>query len=228
MTLVAAPSDVYCSGYIDPDHEFSQLWVGGSEEPLKEALGEGDVIYLSQGSNQGVQPGDEYGVVRKTGQVRHPGTGQLMGDFIQRLGKVRVMLTQEDTSTAVIEMSCAEMARSDELIPWSPIPIPMRSSMPDFDRYDPTPSGGPTGVVVAFPEQRMNAAEGHIVQTDLGLASGVQPGDVLTLYRPQPELPRMQLGQAVVLTVEPTSSTVVVQLSVRELTVGDGVEVVIN
>jgi len=228
MVLVAAPSDVYCSGYIDPEHEYSEMWVGGSEEPIQLHLGPGNVLYLNQGKNQGVQAGDEYAVVRKTRQVKHPTTGQLMGSFVKRLGKVRVMLTQEDTSTAVVEMSCSDIMMSDELVPWAAIPIPRRSSMPPFDRYDVTPSDGPNGLIVALPEVLENVGKGHIVYTDLGLASGVKPGDVLTVYRRRKDLPRMQLGQVVVLTVEPTTSTGMVHLSVREMVIGDAVEVVIQ
>jgi hypothetical protein len=138
------------------------------------------------------------------------------------------MLTQEDTSTAVVEMSCSDIMMSDELVPWEPIPIPRRSNMPPFDRYDVTPSEGPNGLIVALPESLVNVAEGHIVHTDLGLASGVKPGDVLTVFRRREDLPRMQLGQVVVLTVEPTTSTGMVHLSVREMAVGDRVEVVLQ
>jgi len=226
MVLIAAPSDVYCSGYIDPDHQFSQLWVGGSEEPLKEFTAQGDVIYLNQGKNQGVQPGDEFAVIRKTGEVQHPATGHMMGSYIRRMGKVRLMLVQEDTSTAVIEMSCSDIRMSDQLVPWEPIPIPRRSMMPPFDRYDVTPSGGLAGQIVALPEELDYVAAGHIIQTDLGLASGVKPGDVLTLYREQVEMPRLQMGQAVILTVESTSSTAMIHNSVRELIIGDSVEII--
>jgi len=226
MVLVAAPSDVYCSGFIEPEHVTSPLWVGGSEDPEQRTLGEGDIIYLSQGRNQGLSPGDEFTVLRAVRPVQHPSTGQLMGTYMRRLGKVRVMLTQEDTSTGIIEMSCTDINLSDELVPWTPIPIPRRASMPPFDRYDVTPSGGPVGEVVALPEELDNGAEGNVIHVDLGLASGVEPGDVLTMYRPQTDLPRLQLGQAIVLTVEPTSSTVKIHSSVRESMVGDKVEIV--
>ena len=83
-------------------------------------------------------------------------------------------------------------------------------------------------MIVALPEFLENVGEGHIVHTDLGLASGVEPGDVLTVYRRRRDLPREQLGQVVILTVEPTTSTAVVHLSVREMTIGDGVEVVLQ
>ena len=226
MILVAAPSDVYCAGYIEPEHVASGLWVGGSEDPEQHALAEGDVIYLNQGRNQGLGPGDEFTVVRAVNKVQHPSTGQAMGTYIRRLGKVRVMLAQEDTSTAVIEMSCSDIHYSDELLPWTPIPIPRRASMPPFDRYDVTPSGGPTGEIVALAPELSNVAAGNVIHVDLGLASGVQPGDVLTMYRPQIDLPRLQIGQAIVLTVEPTSATAMIHNSVRESAIGDRVEIV--
>ena len=125
-------------------------------------------------------------------------------------------------------MSCSDIQMSDELLPWEAIPIPRRSSMPPFDRYDVTPSDGPSGLIVALPEMLQNVGEGHIVHTDLGLASGVKPGDVLTVYRRRKDLPRTQLGQVVVLTVDQTTSSGMVHLSVREMEVGDRVEVVIQ
>ena len=226
MLLLADASDLYCSGYIDPDHQPTVLRVAASEVIEQEHPAQGDVIYLNQGRNQGIVPGAEYSVVRPVGPVVHPSTAQTMGNYIRRLGKVRVMLAQEDTSTAVIEFSCEDVQFEDQLLPWQPIPAPRRASMPPFDRYDVTPSGGPTGAVVSLGYEYMNAGTGNVIHTDLGLASGVKPGDVLLLYRERPNLPRTQIGQAVVLTVESTSSTVKIATSVRETSVGDRVELI--
>ncbi len=225
MMLMADASDLYCSGYIDPDHQDQALRVLGSEVIEKEHPAQGDVIYLNQGRNQGIVAGAEYGVVRPVGSVTHPTTDQNLGSYLRRLGKVRVMLTQEDTSTAVIEFSCEDVQFEDQLLPWHEIPAPKRASMPPFNRYDVTPSGGPTGAVVSLGYEYLNAGSGNIIHTDLGLASGVQPGDVLLIYRQRPNLPRTHIAQAVVLTVETTSSTVKVSGAVREALLGDQVEV---
>jgi len=223
---VADAQDIYCSGYIDPEHEFSDLWVAGNEHGGdKLGFAQGDVIFLSQGRNQGLQPGDTFGLQRVTRDVDHPATGDLVGTFVRRLGKVRVMLTQENTSTAVIERSCEDIRASDELVPWDEIPVPMRREMPVFDRYDTEPSGGASGHVVFVADDRMSVAQGHIVQTDLGVASGVNPGDMLTVYRDVEELPRTVVAHAIVLTVEGTTSTVKLTANSREIVVGDRVEV---
>jgi hypothetical protein len=158
--------------------------------------------------------------------VYYPGTKKALGQFIRRMGRLRVMLTQENTSTAVIELACEDIHDKDQLVPWRSIPIPMLESMPAFDRYDVSPSGGPVGQIVYQADDRMHVAQGHVIQTDLGVASGVEPGDVLTLYRERSELPRSNLGQAVVLTVEPLSCTAKITGSVREAKVGDHVEIV--
>jgi len=223
---VADIQDIYCSGYIDPGHEYSDLWIAGNEHHKDRlALATGDVIYLSKGSNHGLHAGDTFAVRRATRVVEHPATGDEIGRFIRRLGRVRVMLTQENTSTAVIEMACEDLRHSDELVPWEEIPVPMRRSLPAFDRYDAAASGGATGHIVFVSNDRMAVASGHIIHTDLGVASGVNPGDILTLYRDVQELPRTVVAQAIVLTVQGTTSTAKLTNDARETVVGDRVEV---
>lgn len=225
LVAVADASDIYCSGFIVPEHTPSGLAIAGHEEVKKEHLATGDVIYLNQGRNQGIQPGDEFMMVRDSRGVEHPVTGDALGRYVRRLGKVRVMLVHADTSTAVIEMACEDVTDGEELTVWEEIPVPRRSSMPLFERYDPTPSGGPTGYLVTFRDDTDVAAEGFIVYTDLGVASGVRPGDVLTLYEEQGQLPRVKIGQAIVLTVEPQTSTAKITRSWRESEPGVRVEI---
>jgi len=194
----------------------------------KITIGEGDVVYLTAGRNQGIAPGQEFGIVREVRDVIHPTTGQVLGSYMKKLGRVRVMLVQDDTATGVIELSCEDVRMSDELVAWSTIPIPRRTGLPEFDRYDPTSSGLAQGEVVLLGDDRISVATGHVIHTDLGLASGVKPGDVLTVFREQTDLPRLMIGQAVVLTVHPTTSMAKLAYSVRESSVGDHVEVAEN
>ncbi len=223
LVPVADATDVNCSGFIDAEHTYSEVWVAGAESE-KEGLSTDDVIYLSAGRNQGIHAGDEFGVVREVHPVSHPATGSGMGTFVRRLGKVRVMLVHDNSSTAMIEMACEDIRASDELVLWEEIPIPRMAEMPEFDRYNVEASGGPTGHVVHLPFDIVFAAAGHVVHTDLGVASGVRPGDVLNLFENRGEMPRVKIGQGVVLTVEPMSSTVKLTTSVVELAVGAPVE----
>jgi len=221
---VAKPSDLYCSGYIDPEPGDAELWIAGNERGI-DGVATADVVYLNHGRDWGLKAGDEYGIIRQTRDVLHPVTGDELGRFIARVGRVRVMLAHDTSATAVIEMACADIREGDVLVPWQDIPTPMMASRPEFDRYDITPSGGPAGRLVTLADNVPAAGEGMIVYTDLGVGSGINPGDVLTVYRANDELPRLQLGQAVVLTVESGTSTAKVIRSEREMYVGDQVEV---
>jgi len=215
--------DVYCSGYIDPEHQFSSLWVAGRELE-RMGVGTGDVIYLNQGRKQGIEAGMDFAVLRKAWPVSHPVSEKPLGDMIQRLGRVRVLCAQDETAMGVIVEGCEPIYDSDELLPWKDIPIP-DAQAPAFDRYCAEPSGGLQGYVVTIKDRVDAAGAGQIIYTDLGEPSGVRPGQFLSLYRDNGDFPRLMIGQAMVLTVEPGTSTAKVTMSVRELAPGDRVEV---
>ena len=103
-------------------------------------------------------------------------------------------------------------------------PVPMRSTMPAFNKLDANPSGGPEGHVVAVRDDISDFGAGHVIYTDLGRPS-VRPGDVITLFRDRERgLPRLMLGQAVVLTVASETSTAKITRSTQESRIGDRVE----
>jgi hypothetical protein len=222
---VASPTDLYCSGFISRDEHSPGLRIVGRDAE-GEILGEGHVVFLNQGRNHGVRAGDTFAILRWTDAVRHPTTDDVLGTLVRRMGRARVLLAHDNTSTAVIEMSCEDILEGDELVPWEAIPTPMMSGLPEFDRLDPTPTGGPTGQIVAVRDALSAVGQGHVIYTDLGRHAGVAPGDVLVLYREAAGgLPRTMLGQAVVLTVETETSTAKIMTSARESEVGDRVEV---
>ena len=225
LRALADESDLYCSGFIMPDYEADGPLIVGAEME-KAGLGQGDILYLDRGLNQGIGAGDLFGVRRVVRGTAHPVSGESLGEYVRRMGRVRVIAVQDNTSTAVVEMSCEEIVFGDHLVPWEDIPTPMRSSLPPFDRWDSEPSGGETGYIVLIRELLLSAAEGHIVHLDLGAGSDAKPGDVVTLFRENGDLPRLNLGQAVVLTVEPSTATAKIIESVRESNVGDRVELV--
>ncbi len=222
LVPVADASDLYCSGYIASDRPSSSLWIAGAELE-KVAQAQGDVVYLSAGRGQGVEPGARYAIERATSPVVHPVTGQHLGSYVRRLGRARVLVAQEDRAIAVIEFACEDVLAGDELVPWQEIPVPMIPPLGRFDRYDVTPSGGPEGYVVELEDRLSAVGGGYLLHTDLG-GETVRPGDLLTLYRDNGDLPRLVLGRAVVLTVENGTSTAKILQAVREVARGDRVE----
>lgn len=230
---IADPWDLYCSRFIDPDHEASEAKIVGHEYERnltmadeRRTLGEGDVVYINRGGSQGVVPGAEMAVLRPMRVVMHPGSNKAMGSAIQRLGKVRVLAVQENTSTAVITMSCLDINVADELIAWENIPSPMMASIPKLDRYDVTPSGGPLGFVVAGNWDGTIGGKGNVILTDLGGAAGAKPGSIITVFRENGDLPRINLGRAVVLEVRDGSSSAKLIEAFRDVNPGDRAELV--
>jgi hypothetical protein len=226
LVPLADETDLYCSGFITPERREVELMIAGRETE-REALGEGDVIFLNQGRDRGLAAGDQFAILRQARDVEHPITGEDLGVFVRRLGRARVMLAHATTSTAMIEMSCEDVRTGDELVPWVEIPVPMTSGLPTFDRYNPEPSGGAQGYLVTLQDALGAAGAGHMIYVDIAGAQGARPGEFLTLYRPGvDELPRINLGQAVVLTVEPNTSTAKILYSVKEVLPGDRAELV--
>lgn len=217
-------SDVYCSGYIDPQGTKAELWISARDKE-RIAMGEGDVVFVNQGRNAGVRAGDEFLILRRTQHVLHPATGEDLGVFVRRLGRGRVLMSHDTTATMVIDMSCEEIYLGDELRRWEEIPVPLLASTPRFDWMEIESSGGPSGHVVWQRDQLTAFGTGNVIYTDLGQLSGVNPGDFIRLYRERDGgLPRQMLGQAVILTVESGTSTAKITQSVRESMIGDRVE----
>ena len=224
MIQVADAHDLYCSGWIEAEREAGALAIAGGElEKLGTA--DDDIVYLSQGRNQGVAPGSEFLVVRPDHGVQHPATGETIGTYFQRMGRVRVLCTQENTATAIVVNACEALMPGDELLPWQDMAGPLLDRIPGADRCA-DPSGLAQGYVVdGGADELISVGTGNVINADLGEAAGIRPGSVLTLYRDNGDLPRIVLGQAVVLTVDGDTSTIKVVTSGREIRKGDRVEV---
>ena len=224
MMQLADEHDLYCSGWVESDRQPSTLAIEAGESEKKENA-TGDIVFLNQGRNQGIAAGAEYLVVRADHKVLHPATKERLGTYMRRMGHVRVLCAQEDTATAVLVSSCEGMRAGDELLPWKEMPSPMLDNVPSVDRCM-DPSGLAQGWIVdGGADKLMSVGGGSVVNTDLGSSAGVRPGSLLTLFRDNGHLPRKVLGQAVVLTVDGTTSTVKVLHSIHEVRIGDRAEV---
>jgi hypothetical protein len=224
LIRLADRHDLYCSGWVEKERHPSTLTIVSAELEHK-ILSDGDVIYINQGRTQGIAPGAEFLVVRPDHKVVHPATKEKLGTYMQRMGHVRVLCTQENTATAVVLSACEDMRFGDELLPWQDMPSPTLERIPPVDGCM-QPSGLAQGWVVdGGADQLISMAAGNVVETDLGSEAGVKPGSILTLFRDNGDLPRKVLGQAVVLTVDGATSTVKVLHSSRDVRLGDRAEV---
>lgn len=211
---------IACAGYVTTGRENDDFRITGSEEgDAKVNLATSDIVYLNQGSNQGIQAGDRFFTQRRVPR----GWGQ-DGEFVGRSGAVVILAVQSETSMAEVYATCLDIHVDDYLKPFEPIPVPLLPRQPVATRLTPA-TGQMQGEIIASLEQLASLGEGYLVSIDLGESAGVVPGNVFTVYRHVYEgAPRKVLGEIAILTVQSENATARIMESYDFMVVGDLVE----
>jgi hypothetical protein len=232
---IALDYDLYCSGYITPDTGGWKLKIIGNEENIeKVSLSLFDIVYLNQGEADGISPGDEFTVLQNRRSVLHPITLSPLGDYVVQTGRVKVVATQEHTSTAQITYSCDASLVGDYLVPFEPKDVPALADLPPVDRFS---AEGPNqkGYIVFTKDDLGSVGENNEVHIDVGAKDGITIGTRLVLYREQTkgyentefekQIPRRVLGEMVVFNVQDSTATGRIIQTYDYVEVGDRVEV---
>jgi hypothetical protein len=219
-------SDVWCSGYVQPPEDNPIEIIGAEYEHVGQATG--DVVYINRGDADGVLPGDEFFIVRRENAVRHPRTHDYIGHYHQFGGRLKIVVTQEHTSTAQITFSCDAIQRGDDLLPFTDFVRPVRDADPLVDRFA-RPSGKLSGTIIDNTEHILSVGQGDTVVIDVGSRDGILPGDYFTIFNEQrgihgEELPRHNKGVLVILIPMETTSVARITHSLDEVHTGDQVE----
>ena len=216
-----------CAHYVLSGGEDDSLYILGSEQgATKLAFAERDIVYLSKGSNAGVKAGDVYTAHHPSYEVKHPSSGRTIGRKVETTGWVRVILVQENSSTAVIERSCQDTHAGDYLRAFEKASVPLIVRRPPPDRLTP-PSGKIEGAVVDIGEDSMIAGERQLVTINLGTANGIAPGNILTVFKimyPSVPTSRNVIGELAVVSVRERTATAIVTYSADHIMNGDRVE----
>ena len=247
--------DLRCSGFIAPREEKPDYFITNQEEEAKSGLTEGDIVYLNRGRLNGhTEPGTEYSVVMREGEVRHPITHKFLGHYYKRLGSVKVLAAQDTTAIAAISMACDEIRTGQALVPLYITPLPAKPA-PAFSRLTVVSMDKPSGYIVHVLDDQERAGAGQVVDIDLGYGDGLKAGDFLTVFLPSepysyyPKIkydyewrnrrfqspqywrddnnqpPPKVIGQLVVIFTEKKTATAKILQSTREIEVGDSVVV---
>jgi hypothetical protein len=177
---------------------------------------------------------------------------EAMGTTWADLARLRVASVQENTSTAEVIKACDYVQRGDIVLPFAPRTAPQFKPQAKFDLFA-APSGKAKAMIAAKLRFGVQSGAGNIVYVNLGAKQGVQVGNYFRVFRyqdnhhsnvyevakadymtfgfgsaPKPygwsDLPRDILGEGIVLRVGPNASTVLLTHSVRDIYVGDYVE----
>jgi len=182
---VAGESTLFCAGYI----RYQKLShmpeiVGAQEEQEQRTYADGDIVYLNEGSQQGIKEGQTFQIIRPRGMVKgvHREKKGFLGIYVQDIGQLQVFKVRENTSVAKITFSC-DIALLGDLL----APIPDRESpqarVGELDRYG-DPTGKQTGRLMMAKDNREMVTRNDVVYIDLGGEDQVKTGDYLTIYRP--------------------------------------------
>jgi hypothetical protein len=174
---------------------------------------EGEYVYISQGSEDGIVAGTMYQVIRPSTTMTNPDgrtrAERDLGMHYMDVGQMRVALVQPDFSLARVIHSCGDAIEvGDIMLPFQPIVLPPRQRPRPFGPFMTTTSGikgaivNTKGVLLNFgsafksagiipgvsggrlgPMARGIASEGTIVYLDIGQENGVNPGDLFIVYR---------------------------------------------
>ncbi len=252
LTPVAGQSDVECATYIVEVYEKPELRISGREDGSRTIMGPGDIVFLNEGMGGHLTPGDEFTVIEYGRVVPHPIFAENVGESVRMIGRVRIIALQENSATAEIVQACDAVTMGMRLVPYEEKAIPMAAPS-DLRRYGNHFDPSNAGYIVDVQPLREIISDGDIVNVDLGADNGLEPGDVLTVFREWAEpaqfdstdsyidgvqaraemnrvegldpdgFPQTMLGQVVILMTQSRTATGMVINSAREIALGDRV-----
>jgi hypothetical protein len=190
-----------------------RVWAGSMDE-LHVGLGAGEV-----------EVGEELVVFRARQRVYDPGSGRALGWHVRVLGWMEVKEVHDQVSTAEVRMAFAEMRAGDRVLPREkmPLEVELRPAQPGIEAQ-----------VAHMPADRFQASGNDVVFLDQGRNAGIEVGNVLEIYRPQPkrreavkrkrvEVPPRVVGELVVVSAFENSAAAVIHQASTEVEVGDRV-----
>ncbi len=176
--------DVYCSGFIVKHFRRPHLTILSGPERSRESLGQGDVVYLNEGSDDGLQNGMLFSVLKIGQKVDHPESGKYIGRFVLKVGRVKIIATQKHTAIGEIDQSCDAITYGDVLLPWKPIPIPWNiTKAKALPTEMPWNTDKVVGRIVWTEDRLQTVGQNNIIYIDLGTDNQVLPGDKFWIFR---------------------------------------------
>jgi hypothetical protein len=160
-----------------------------------------------------------------------------LGRPYDRTGTVQVTKVTPEGAIAKVVFTCDGINIGDIGLPYAPPNIPQYTPSVHLRRFAP-PNGKLEGIIVAAAHGTSYLGEGTVGFLNIGRDRGVAPGQRFRIFaifrdnlpedlqgiKPHGETPRETVGEFVILRVQEKSATGIVVNSLREIAVGDGVE----
>jgi hypothetical protein len=160
-----------------------------------------------------------------------------LGRPYNNTGLVRVVKVTAQGAIARVVFTCNGINPGDIAVPYVPEPIPQYVPATHLARFAP-PNGKLEGVIVGASASGDYLAEGSMAFLNVGQRNGVTAGQRFRIFaifrfslpqdlqgsKPQGATPRETVGELIILHVHRKSSVGIVVKSLREIEIGDGVE----
>ncbi|HLL54679.1 MAG TPA: LysM peptidoglycan-binding domain-containing protein [Myxococcaceae bacterium] len=192
-----------------------------------------ETIYIDFKKRGEVRVGDKFVIFHTDAEIMHPRTGKLYGYLTRLLGSARVTSVGKEVVSAQILETWEPITRGDMVGPYG-------ERMGELLQARPNTKEARGYIVGALVSQLNMVGEFYTAIIDKGSADGVQPGNTFVIqgragHSPdlgklrvdvkQPrDLPWEDLGTCIAVDVKENASTCYVTRSLRELHVGDPVE----
>ncbi|MCE1227037.1 MAG: LysM peptidoglycan-binding domain-containing protein [Geobacteraceae bacterium] len=189
-------------------------------------LGEDDTVFTDVGRSHGGADGSKYTILRKSKEVKHPVTGDVVGFRVYPLGMMQLTQVTELNSRGIISSSYKEVEPGDLLVPYQSV---RRRTVALKMTTKPL-----RGAIVESTEANAAIAAGDVVYLDLGTSQGAEPGNLLYVVRKVAiekmlvdryvgQLPSEVVGAVVIVEAGNNTSTAIVVKSIDAIFKGNEV-----
>ncbi|NOY39413.1 MAG: LysM peptidoglycan-binding domain-containing protein [Nitrospirae bacterium] len=173
-------------------------------------IGKDDLVYIKLNNSAVPEKGKKFYAERSLGVIKHPSTGDILGNLIELTGVIEVQGQEAGYTKAKVIDSFIEIQKGD--------PIDNYYSIESFPLVKGT-SPAVSGTVVAARDLRLISGNYDIVYIDRGSVDGVTPGDIFTLV--SAEKPNRPVGKIQVISTRQKSATAIVTKSRTAIMRGD-------
>ena len=240
----ATRTDIDCAGFIAGSKLAQDIYIVSGEdndsyEPLRQFVA-GNMVFLGHKPGINVAEGTEYSLVRLGNEIFRTsrydgehGSVRTLGQPYQDVGRIKVNRLTPQGAIAEVTFACGPVFPGDFAIPYKARAIPDYTPTKEFDRFA-TPNGKLMGAITAAKYNLNLLGTGDIAYINLGESDGVKPGQRFRVFRlirdrleglfTLPDTPLESVGELVVLTTQERSSVAILINCLRDVYLGDGVE----
>ncbi len=194
-------TDLYCSFYAHQGELPDLRIVAAEKGEEKILLSDNDLCFINKGKNDGLEIGQVFIVID---------IGQSLGEYgslALKHGRAHIVFLEDRRGVVRIEKACGRVMVGDFLVPFEEKESLLGKDL-GYETFSEA-APGVVGTIIYLQNDYNQIGPGHWGLIDIGESSGVMVGQQMTIYKQEREgLPRMAIGNLVVIDTRPTTATV--------------------